>query len=216
MKIKTVKGALLAAKRSIKKIYGENVTKERLISKEDGILFTEFSAFLIHYSKKTDPGFSEIFPDVSNELHWDEGIKIDKHLIMQFSKMQNMNKKKLSVLFVLSDGTIFQISPSSLIGFCEAMNLEIRNNGIYYFFPTILLTRLNGKASNKEILTKKKLSLISQINSLEEIDETEILNSNLNIKEFDSDIVNEIIQVLKSINDHLSNIEKELHRRNEQ
>jgi hypothetical protein len=216
MDIRTIKGALLIAKRTIKKVYNEKVVQENILGSEDGIVITEFSIFLVHYVKKIDRRFSETFPEISNQILWNEGIKIDKRTVLQFSRMSNNKNRKLSVLFILSDGTVFQISPLSLISFCEAMNLEIGRKGIYYFFPTILLTRLNGKPSDGEILTKKKLSVIAQINELENIEEPDFSSSSFSLRDFDSDIVSEIVQVLKSINEHLSNIEKKLYGRKKQ
>ena len=216
MEIKTIKGALLTAKRTIKRTYNEKVVKDSVLNKEDGLVTTEFSIFLIHYTKKIDNGFSKTFPAISNQILWADGIKIDKRTVLQFSRIRNSKNRKLSVLFILANGTVFQISPLSLISFCEAMSLEAGRKGIYYFFPTILLTRLNGKASDKEISTKKKLSIIAQINELEESEDVEFFNSNFSLRDFDSDIVSEIVQVLKSINEHLSNIEKKLYRRKKQ
>ena len=216
MEIKTIKGALLTAKRTIKRTYNEKVVKDSILNKEDGLVTTEFSIFLIHYTKKIDNGFSKTFPTISNQILWTDGIKIDKRTVLQFSRIRNSKNRKLSVLFILANGTVFQISPLSLISFCEAMNLEVGRKGIYYFFPTILLTRLSGKASDKEISTKKKLSIIAQINELEDSEDVEFSNSNFSLRDFDSDIVSEIVQVLKSINEHLSNIEKKLYRRKKQ
>ncbi len=217
MNIKTIKGAILAAKHAIKKMYNEAAVKEDVVDKEDGLIVTEFSIFFIRYIKNTDKEFSRDFPEVSHQMLWNEGIKIDKRTVLQFSRIRNDKNKKLSILFVLPEGTIFQISPLSLIGFCETMNLEIKGKGIYYFFPTILLTRLKGKPSEREILTKKKLSIIAQINDIEgNTGSPDFSDSSFNLRDFDSDVISEIVQALKNINNHLSNIEKKLYRRKKQ
>jgi hypothetical protein len=209
MEIKTIKGAMSTAEKLIKKIFKEDIKNKTEINKDTGILQTRYSMFLIQYVKEKDIGFKKYFPEISKQIMWDEGVRISKKTVIEFLNYPNIERKKLSIVFVLSSGEIFQISPISLMNFCEIANLEIEDSGVYYFFPTIFLKKIKGEATKKEINIIDKLSLISQINSLENFDE-EDLEYAATFKDFDVDLFGEITRTLRNIEKHLEEIEKYL------
>jgi len=214
MNVKTIKGALLKAERTVKKTYKERIISKTVLGKTDALLEAEFSAYLVHYTPHIDNNFGKFFPHIAKQILWNEGIYIKKKTVIEFANKKNEYSKKLAILFVLPRGSIFQISPISIISFCEALNLEIERDGVYYFFPTILLSRLSGTPSKKEITAKGKLSLIAQINNIEEQTDDMPDNPAFSLSDFDTDVISEVIQLLKSINERLKNIEKKLDRRN--
>ncbi len=211
MQIKTIKGAMSTAEKLIKKIFMEEIKNKSEINKDTGILQTRYSIFLIQYIKEKGTEFKKYFPEISKQIMWDEGIKISKKIVIEFINYPNIERKKLSIVFVLSDGEMFQISPISLMNFCEIANLEVEDNGVYYFFPTIFLKKIKGETTKKEINIIDKLSLISQINSLENFDE-EDLEYAATFKDFDVDLFGEITRTLRNIEKHLEEIEKYLKR----
>lgn len=211
MQIKTIKGAMSTAEKLIKKIFMEEIKNKSEINRDTGILQTRYSMFLIQYIKEKGTEFKKYFPKISKQIMWDEGIKISKKIVIEFINYPNIERKKLSIVFVLSDGEIFQISPISLMNFCEIANLEVEDNGVYYFFPTIFLKKIKGETTKKEINIIDKLSLISQINSLENFDE-EDLEYAATFKDFDVDLFGEITRTLRNIEKHLEEIEKYLKR----
>jgi hypothetical protein len=211
MQIKTIKGAMSTAEKLIKKIFMEEIKNKSEINRDTGILQTRYSMFLIQYIKEKGTEFKKHFPEISKQIMWDEGIKISKKIVIEFINYPNIERKKLSIVFVLSDGEMFQISPISLMNFCEIANLEVEDNGVYYFFPTIFLKKIKGETTKKEINIIDKLSLISQINSLENFDE-EDLEYAATFKDFDVDLFGEITRTLRNIEKHLEEIEKYLKR----
>jgi hypothetical protein len=211
MQIKTIKGAMSTAEKLIKKIFMEEIKNKSEINRDTGILQTRYSIFLIQYIKEKGTEFKKYFPEISKQIMWDEGIKISKKIVIEFINYPNIERKKLSIVFVLSDGEMFQISPISLMNFCEIANLEVEDNGVYYFFPTIFLKKIKGETTKKEINIIDKLSLISQINSLENFDE-EDLEYAATFKDFDVDLFGEITRTLRNIEKHLEEIEKYLKR----
>jgi len=211
MQIKTIKGAMSTAEKLIKKIFMEEIKNKSEINRDTGILQTRYSIFLIQYIKEKGTEFKKYFPEISKQIMWDEGIKISKKIVIEFINYPNAERKKLSIVFVLSDGEMFQISPISLMNFCEIANLEVEDNGVYYFFPTIFLKKIKGETTKKEINIIDKLSLISQINSLENFDE-EDLEYAATFKDFDVDLFGEITRTLRNIEKHLEEIEKYLKR----
>ncbi|NCO28727.1 MAG: hypothetical protein COS15_05350 [Caldiserica bacterium CG02_land_8_20_14_3_00_36_38] len=211
MQIKTIKGAMSTAEKLIKKIFMEEIKNKSEINRNTGILQTRYSIFLIQYIKEKGTEFKKYFPEISKQIMWDEGIKISKKIVIEFINYPNIERKKLSIVFVLSDGEMFQISPISLMNFCEIANLEVEDNGVYYFFPTIFLKKIKGETTKKEINIIDKLSLISQINSLENFDE-EDLEYAATFKDFDVDLFGEITRTLRNIEKHLEEIEKYLKR----
>jgi hypothetical protein len=211
MQIKTIKGAMSTAEKLIKKIFMEEIKNKSEINRNTGILQTRYSIFLIQYIKEKGTEFKKYFPEISKQIMWDEGIKISKKIVIEFINYPNTERKKLSIVFVLSDGEMFQISPISLMNFCEIANLEVEDNGVYYFFPTIFLKKIKGETTKKEINIIDKLSLISQINSLENFDE-EDLEYAATFKDFDVDLFGEITRTLRNIEKHLEEIEKYLKR----
>ena len=211
MQIKTIKGAMSTAEKLIKKIFMEEIKNKSEINRNTGILQTRYSMFLIQYIKEKGTEFKKYFPEISKQIMWDEGIKISKKIVIEFINYPNIERKKLSIVFVLSDGEMFQISPISLMNFCEIANLEVEDNGVYYFFPTIFLKKIKGETTKKEINIIDKLSLISQINSLENFDE-EDLEYAATFKDFDVDLFGEITRTLRNIEKHLEEIEKYLKR----
>ncbi|MCX6088562.1 MAG: hypothetical protein NTV78_05340 [Caldiserica bacterium] len=211
MQIKTIKGAMSTAEKLIKKIFMEEIKNKSEINRDTGILQTRYSMFLIQYIKEKGTEFKKYFPEISKQIMWDEGIKISKKIVIEFINYPNIERKKLSIVFVLSDGEMFQISPISLMNFCEIANLEVEDNGVYYFFPTIFLKKIKGETTKKEINIIDKLSLISQINSLENFDE-EDLEYAATFKDFDVDLFGEITRTLRNIEKHLEEIEKYLKR----
>lgn len=211
MQIKTIKGAMSTAEKLIKKIFMEEIKNKSEINRDTGILQTRYSMFLIQYIKEKGTEFKKYFPEISKQIMWDEGIKISKKIVIEFINYPNIERKKLSIVFVLSDGEMFQISPISLMNFCEITNLEVEDNGVYYFFPTIFLKKIKGETTKKEINIIDKLSLISQINSLENFDE-EDLEYAATFKDFDVDLFGEITRTLRNIEKHLEEIEKYLKR----
>jgi hypothetical protein len=214
MNVKTIKGALLKAERTIKKTYKEKIISKYIVNENDALVETEFSVYLIHYTAHIDRDFGKLFPNVAKQILWNEGIRIKKKTILEFANRKNEFGKKLAIIFVLSNGAVFQISPVSIISFCEALNLEIEKDGVYYFFPTILLSRLSGAPTKKETIAKSKLSLIAQINNIENQEEITDETPMFSLSDFDTDVISEIIQLLRSINERLKNIEKKLDRRN--
>ena len=211
MQIKTIKGAMSTAEKLIKKIFMEEIKNKSEINRDTGILQTRYSIFLIQYIKEKGTEFKKYFPEISKQIMWDEGIKISKKIVIEFINYPNIERKKLSIVFVLSDGEMFQISPISLMNFCEIANLEVEDNGVYYFFPTIFLKKIKGETTKKEINIIDKLSLISQINSLENFAE-EDLEYAATFKDFDVDLFGEITRTLRNIEKHLEEIEKYLKR----
>jgi hypothetical protein len=211
MQIKTIKGAMSTAEKLIKKIFMEEIKNKSEINRDTGILQTRYSIFLIQYIKEKGTEFKKYFPEISKQIMWDEGIKISKKIVIEFINYPNIERKKLSIVFVLSNGEMFQISPISLMNFCEIANLEVEDNGVYYFFPTIFLKKIKGETTKKEINIIDKLSLISQINSLENFDE-EDLEYAATFKDFDVDLFGEITRTLRNIEKHLEEIEKYLKR----
>ncbi|HEM56142.1 MULTISPECIES: hypothetical protein [Caldisericum] len=213
MKIKTLNGALMFAKNVIKKYFGESVLKVVPIEKNAAILETKYSLFLLYFVEDVDKSFRQAFPEIARQIMWDEGIKISKKVILDFLNKPNPEHKKLSVLIVLPTRDMYQISPSSLVNFCELARLEVEDNGVYYFFPTIFLKKIEGNITQKETRTKNKLSLISQINSLDDFD-SEDLEQTASFKDFDVDFLGEIVRSLRSIEERLESIEKLLKERN--
>jgi hypothetical protein len=211
MEIKTIKSAMINAERLIKKVFKEDIKIKTEVNKNTGILHTKYSMFLIQFIKEKDTEFKKFFPDISKQIMWDEGFKISKKTVIDFLNYPNIERKKLSIVFVLSDGEVFQISPISLMNFCEIASLEIEDNGVYYFFPTIFLKKIKGGTTNKERNIINKLSLISQINSLENFEEGE-LEYATTFKDFDVDLFGEITRTLRNIEKHLEEIEKLLKR----
>jgi hypothetical protein len=211
MQIKTIKGAMSTAEKLIKKIFMEEIKNKSEINRDTGILQTRYSIFLIQYIKEKGTEFKKYFPEISKQIMWDEGIKISKKIVIEFINYPNIERKKLSIVFVLSNGEMFQISPISLMNFCEIANLEVEDNGVYYFFPTIFLKKIKGETTKKEINIIDKLSLISQINSIENFDE-EDLEYAATFKDFDVDLFGEITRTLRNIEKHLEEIEKYLKR----
>lgn len=214
MRVKTLKGAFLTVNRASKKILKEKIRETKVLDEENGIFYTGYSIFLVHFVKTADKTFKKVFPEIARQIFWDEGIKINKKVIFQFARIKNNDKKKLSILFVLSNGDILQISPLSLISFCEGANLITDDGGIYYFFPTIFLTRLVGKSAKSELIAKNKLSLVAQINGLE-VDELEDVGelTPVSIRDFDIDWMGELLRTLKGIDMRLESIEKKLKER---
>lgn len=212
MQIKTIKGAMNTAEKLVKKIFKEDIKTKSEISKNAGILQTRYSMFLIQYIKEKDNGFKKFFPDISKQIMWDESVKISKKTVIDFLNYPNVERKKLSIVFVLSDGEMFQISPISLMNFCEIANLEIEDNGVFYLFPTIFLKKIMGDITKKERNIIDKLSIISQINSIESFEDGE-LEYATTFKDFDIDLFGEIARTLRNIEKHLEEIEKLLKRK---
>ncbi|MCD6107699.1 MAG: hypothetical protein J7J57_05810 [Caldisericaceae bacterium] len=214
MRVKTLKGAFLTVNRASKKILKEKIRETKVLDEENGIFYTDYSIFLVHFVKTVDKMFKKAFPEIARQIFWDEGIKISKKVIFQFARIKNNDKKKLSILFVLSNGDILQISPLSLISFCEGANLITDGGGVYYFFPTIFLTRLVGKSAKNELIAKNKLSLVAQINGLE-VDELENVDelTPVSIRDFDIDWMGELLRTLKGIDMRLEAVEKQLKER---
>ncbi len=214
MRIKTLKGAFLTVNRVSKKILKEKIRETKVLDEENGVFYTDYSIFLVHFVKTVDKTFKRAFPEIARQIFWDEGIKISKKAIFQFARIKNNDKKKLSILFVLSNGDILQISPLSLISFCEGANLIIDDGGVYYFFPTIFLTRLVGKSAKNELIAKNKLSLVAQINGLEvnELEDVDELTP-VSIRDFDIDWMGELLRTLKGIDMRLESIEEQLKER---
>jgi hypothetical protein len=211
MKIKTLNGALMFAKNVIKKYFGEVVLKVSPVDKNAAIIETKYSLFLLYFIENVDKGFRQAFPEIARQIMWDEGIKISKKTILEFLNKPNPEHKKLSVLIVLPSKDVYQISPSSLVNFCELARLEVEDNGVYYFFPTIFLKKIEGDITQKETRTRDKLSLISQINSLDDFDSDD-LEQVASFKDFDVDFLGEIVRSLRSIEEKLESIENLLKR----
>jgi hypothetical protein len=215
MRVKTLKGAFLTVNRVAKKVLKEKIRETKILDEENGIFYTDYSIFLVHFVKTVDKTFKMAFPEIARQIFWDEGIKINKKVIFRFARIKNDDKKKLSILFVLNNGDILQISPLSLISFCEGTNLIIEDGGVHYFFPTIFLTRLVGNPAKNELIAKNKLSLVAQINGLEMVDEVEEVDelTAVPIRDFDIDWVGEFLRILKGIDMRLEAIEKQLKER---
>lgn len=213
MKIKTLNGALNFAKNVIKKYFGESVLKTEIVGQNASIIETKYSLFLLFFVESVDKTFKSTFPDIAKQILWDEGIKLSKKTVIEFLNRANPEHKKLSVLIALGSRDMYQISPSSLVNFCELTRLEVEDQGVYYFFPTIFLKKIEGDITQKETRTKDKLSLISQINSLEDFD-LESFEQTASFKDFDVDFLGEIVRSLRNIEERLESIEKLLKRRN--
>ncbi len=212
MQIKTLSGAMTAAERKVKRLFGEDVYKREKLGDYNGVIHTKYSIFLVNFIEETDKKFKTVFPEVAKQIMWDEGIKVSKKVVIDFLNIPNSDRKKLSLVFVLKNGDVFQISPISLMNFCEIANLEVEEKGVYYFFPTIFLKKLSGKVTPKEKKTKDRLSLVSQINSLEEFDEDDVEFA-ATFRDFDVDFLGEIIRTLRNIEHHLESIENYLKRK---
>jgi hypothetical protein len=212
MQIKTLKGAMTAAERTIKKFFGEEINKKEELNKLSGIIHTKYSIFLVYFVEEVDKKFKSTFPEIAKQIMWDEGIRVSKKSVIDFLNTPNGERKKLSLVFVLKDGEILQISPISLMNFCEITNLEIEDKGVYYFFPTIFLKKLGGKTTPKEQKTRNRLSLVSQINSLEEFND-EDMELAATFRDFDVDFFGEVIRTLQNIEQRLESIENYLKRR---
>uniref|UniRef100_A0A7C4Y5W8 Uncharacterized protein n=1 Tax=Caldisericum exile TaxID=693075 RepID=A0A7C4Y5W8_9BACT len=211
MKIRTLSGALLFAKNIIRKYFGEGTSKGTSLTKNAAILETKYSLFLVYFLENTDKTFKAHFPEIARQIMWDEGIKVSKKTVLEFLNHPNPEHKKLSVLIVLPSKDTYQISPSSLVNFCELAHLEVEDNGVFYLFPTIFLKKIEGGITQKETKTRDTLSLISQINSLEDFD-AEDIEQTASFKDFDIDFLGEIVRSLRSIEERLESIEKLLKR----
>ncbi len=212
MEIKTIKQALRITRKTIEDYFKENVEKIEEKGEKYGIIHTRYSIFLVDLVNTTDRLIKKYFPELSQQIMWDESIRLSKSLLLDFVNTPNIERKKLSMLFVLKDGQILQISPLSMLNFCEAAKLEIEEDGVYYIFPTIFLKKIKGDSSRKEKTTRDKLSIISQINSIEEFD-SEDQEISAVIRDFDVDLFGEIIRTLRNIEYHLDNIEQILKRK---
>lgn len=212
MEIKTIKEAIGLSKKIIEQYFGEEVLKIEESNKNNGILQTKYSIFLTVFVQKLDKGIKEIFPELAQQIMWDESIRISKSMILDFINTANIERKRLSVLFVLKNGEVLQVSPLSILNFCEATKLEIEESGVYYLFPTIFLKKIKGGTTQKEKRTRDKLSIISQINSIEDFD-TEENEVSAVIRDFDVDFFGEIMRTLRNIENHLESIEKELKKK---
>lgn len=212
MEIKTIKQALRITRETIEDYFKENVEKIEEKGEKYGIIHTRYSIFFVNLINTTDRLIKKYFPDLSQQIMWDESIRLSKSLLLDFVNTPNMERKRLSMLFVLKDGQILQISPLSMLNFCEAAKLEIEEDGVYYVFPTIFLKKIKGDSSKKEKTTRDNLSIISQINSIEEFD-SEDQEISAVIRDFDVDLFGEIIRTLRNIEYHLENIEQFLKRK---
>ncbi len=211
MEIKTIKQVLKVAGKTVQEYFGEEVEKVEEKDKFLGFIYTRYSIFLVKYVETTNHLIKKHFPELTKQIMWDESIQISKSIILDFINTPNMERKRLSILFVLRDGQILQISPLSLLNFCEMTKLEIEDNGVFYVFPTIFLKKIKGRSSKKEKITRDKLSIISQINSLEDVETSDQENSAV-LRDFDIDLFGEIIRTLRNIERHLENIEKHIKR----
>lgn len=211
MRIRTLSGALNLAKSVIKKYFGETVIETENLEKNASIIETKYSKFLLFFVEDVDRTFRSTFPEIAKQILWDEGVKIGKKTVIEFVNRPNPNHKKLSILIALGTKDLYQISPYSLINFCELTRLEVESQGVYYFFPTIFLKKIKGDISPKETKTKDKLYLISQINALDDYD-LEDIERTASFKDFDVDVFGEIMRSFRTIEERLENIENLLRK----
>ena len=211
MRIRTVNGAISFAKSSIKKYFNEKVIKVENVTKDTAVLETKYSRFLLCFVESTDKSFKVAFPEIVKQIMWDEGVKVSKKTVLDFANHINPEHKKLSVLIVLGNRDIYQISPLSLVNFCEIARLEVEDQAVYYFFPTIFLKKIEGSVTPKENHTRNKLSLISQINSIDEFDSEDLEVTSF--KDFDVDFLGDIVRSLHNIEEKLDSIENLFKRR---
>jgi len=65
MRVKTLKGAFLTVNRASKKILKEKIKETKVLDEENGIFYTDYSIFLVHFVKTVDKMFKKAFPEIS-------------------------------------------------------------------------------------------------------------------------------------------------------
>ncbi len=174
---------LIEAKRVVKSLLKKELSEKHITSKNicNDIAFirSDKTFCLVKFMDQISDNFSEVFPLLSKKIDWNRYVVLEKDIferyLEQFESLKKEYPIKGTVIFVVRTGEIYMASPYVLYGLSNEFDLLTRNGKKEIIcFPTAFLGVPEGHSKpHDEIEAQKRLSIISQINSItEEFDDS--------------------------------------------
>jgi hypothetical protein len=169
---------LIEAKRVVKSLLKKELSEKHITSKNicNDIAFirSDKTFCLVKFMDQISDNFSEVFPVLSKKIDWNRYVTLEKDVferyLEQFESLKKEYPIKGTVIFVIRTGEIYMTSPYVLYGLSNEFDLLTRTGKKEIIcFPTAFLSVPEGHGKPyDEIEAQKRLSIISQINSINE------------------------------------------------
>ncbi len=167
---------LVEAKKVVKTLLKRELSEKHITSKnicsDTAFLKSDRTFCLVKYIDKIYDDLSIVLPDISQKIDWNRYVRLEKHVFNKYlDELSNLKKKypiRGTVIFVIQTGEIYMTSPYILYGLDNEYGLSItEGNKETLCFPTVFLSVPEGlNKPRDEIEAQKRLSLITQINSI--------------------------------------------------
>ena len=167
---------LLEAKRVVKRILKKELSENQITSQNIGhdvaFIKSEKTFCLVKYLEKARNDLDKILPNVSSKIEWNKYVILEKNIFNRYIEELEIKKNncpiKGTIIFVLSSGETYMISPYFLADLDSEYNLTVDlKKSKLLCFPTVFLNVPDGlERSTEEIDAQKRVALISQINNI--------------------------------------------------
>lgn len=167
---------LIEAKRVARNLLKRELSDKHITSKNicDDIAFlrSDRTFCLVKFMDRILDNLSDICPLVSKKIDWNRYVILEKDVFEKYlEQFENLKKEypiKGTVIFVIRTGEQYMTSPYLLYGLGNEYDLLTKLGGREVMcFPTAFLSVPEGKGKPRdEIEAQKRLSLISQVNSI--------------------------------------------------
>lgn len=171
---------LLKAKQFVKPLLLDELKDTHIRSKNlspDVALIRSDKAFCLVKPVDVNDALDTLFPELAEKILWKKYVVLEKDYFQIYLDQLDTLKKeqpiKGSVIFVTRNGETYMVSPYVLVEFQETYHTYCKNNhSALFYFPTVFLNSANQpERPIDEIQAQQRISIISQINDLDESDE---------------------------------------------
>lgn len=171
---------LLQAKQFVKKLLLEELKdthiRSRNISPDVALIRSDKALCLVKFVEVLQD-LETTFPELAKKIQWQKYVILEKEYFQQYLEQFEQLKKEQplrgSVIFITKSGEKYMVSPYVLLEFQEMYHGYFKTSDTsLLFFPTIFLNSANlPERPLEEIRAQQRISIISQINDLDEDDE---------------------------------------------
>jgi len=171
---------LLKAKQFVKQLLLDELKdahiRSKNVSPEVALIRSDKALCLVKLVDVND-SLDSLFPELAKKILWNKYVVLEKDYFQiyleQFELLKKEQPIKGSVIFVTRTGETYMVSPYALVEFQETYHMFCKSeNSSLLYFPTIFLNSANlPERPIDEIQAQQRISIISQINELEESEE---------------------------------------------
>ena len=168
---------LLQAKRFVKKLLLDELKDTHIRSKNvspDVAFIRSDKALCLVKLVEVMQDLEVIFPELAKKILWQKYVILERDFFQQYLDQFEQLKKEQplrgSVIFITKSGEKYMVSPYALLEFQEMYHGYCKSGDTSrLYFPTIFLNAANlPERPLEEIQAQQRISIISQINDLDE------------------------------------------------